>query len=137
MTAQAIIDAIIARGGFIELKPNGGLRCRAPRRLIPLVGERKAELIAFLRLRPPAPRVHRRLERALVRELYAGDGQRHFLLDITVKMKMLLLDAIPQGIDATTWRAAITALSRAVEASGEPIPQNYDQQPTISLPWKQ
>jgi hypothetical protein len=74
---------------------------------------------------------HPQLNFALARELWPTEGERTFLIDTSVRAKMLLLEQVPEKIDLVAWRAAVLGLSRSL--AGRVIPRGYDDQPLISL----
>jgi hypothetical protein len=76
-------------------------------------------------------RIHPQLRRALVRELFPADGCRCFLLDTAVKAGVPLVDACPKGIEPTTWREAVMALSESLLC--KQISRDYDEQPTLTF----
>jgi hypothetical protein len=62
-------------------------------------------------------RIHPRLRRALVRELWPTEDTRSFELNISVRSITPVVDACPSGIEPKDWRAAIEAAGRAMDAT--------------------
>jgi hypothetical protein len=76
--------------------------------------------------------IHPQLRAALARELlWQVEEGRPFLIDVSVRAKMPLLEQVPSKIDSVRWRSAVIHLSDCF--AGRVISRNYENQPIITI----
>src|SRR5262249_16283055 len=80
-------------------------------------------------------RIHPRLRRALVRELWPTIDTRSFFLDISVISPTPVAEACPEGIDPQAWREAIEAAGHGMDAAARAFSAYPDEPIVLRFRW--